>query len=178
MKRFLFISWGLIALFAIYGAFPVRLPDKAPVLVADQILVQHHEYTGSPDFTIVKGTLIIPDSLKPLLTDSSYNITIAGNSPLNYTSDGNFDFLMKNFILEGKVIGIDSTSGGNEGIDKYKPVFKVVQWEMTDYYARFWTFNILFFILYFTLFPVLFIATIVVLIISLVRKKNKKTPTV
>jgi|GEM_PF-6732510 hypothetical protein len=170
MKRFFIIIWILVIFFTIYGALPVRIPDKNVVFGADKVLVQHHEYTGSPDFTIIKGVLSIPDSLKPILTDSSNDITVLGNTPVNYTSDDNLDFLMNDFILEGKVTGIDSISDG-EG---YRPVFKVTEWGMIKYYARFWTFNIVFFILYFTLLPVIFIVTLVVIAIYLIKKKDKK----
>ena len=170
MSRVLIIGWIIVILLIVYAFLPVRIPNRNPVFEnLNTILVEHHEYTGSPDFEIVKGKYIVPPTLKTYLNDSIHEITVEGNSPLDCISY--YDIYDYQFILNGQVVGVDSVTSGQF---KYIPIFKIKSWGMLDYYPQIFAFENKAIGIAFVLgVPILVIILIVLSLRQLIKLKRK-----
>lgn len=172
MKK-LKLLWIISLLFLFYGASPVRIPQKY-CNKENSILVDHNEWTCSADFDIIEGDLRIPNALQNTKFISTTEITVSGNTPLNYTVNefGTIELLSSaDFILTGHVIGVDSTHNGGCG---KRPLFAVESWGMTKYFPRFWTFNKTQMIMFILVLPLTFFGLIVYTIMSLKKIYSEK----
>lgn len=172
MKKFL---WIVTILFLLYGLSPVKFPRKAPIKLTDNtIIVHHNEWTCSADFDIINGKLFVPREIEHIPLISKTEIIVTGNSPLNYCVEqyATFDFLVStDFVLRGRVVGVDSTTNGGCG---NRLLFEVISWDMLEYYPKFLTFSKTAFFFFVLITPLVAIWLFVNSVIFFLRKKRGK----
>ena len=143
------IIWTFLIILVVIGFRPYRLFTSSDNLSNNQLLVEFHEYTCSPDLEIISGQLIIPDNLKPFFKDSVKDLNITGdNSPFSVINQNqnNLNLVIDNqFIISGSIVNVDSSARTCEKT----PIIKIDKWVPTKYHANFWTFDVKFFFIYF-----------------------------
>ena len=164
------IIWTIIVVLLGLGFMPFKFPRDSKDITDNELLVDHDESTCVSDFSIVKGTLDIPNQFRPYFTEQVSELTIKGDSPFDAINDnqGNWHIIADNqFIVSGKVIGVDSIYKNECGKYVY---FQIDKWTPTKYHANFWTFNKTLFIAYFL---TLFACILTSIILFFVRRPWK-----
>ena len=174
--------WIILLSILLYGVLPIKIPnyfDDFALFEKPNILLVSRQECGCPcaEGVILKGTLEYSEKIKkqfPTLSPNSQEITIVNFSPFDDITNENyqtFDFANNNnFKIDGEVIGVDTILCNPENCE-IVPKFRVENWSLNSYYARFWLWDITFILVYFALWV---IALPSMLIISFVDKKKAK----
>lgn len=141
------------------GFIPYKFPRNPDKLANNEILSGHEESTCTTDLYIIRGKLIIPQDIKSYFQSEpkDFNIDSTGINmfePINSDQSSFWLYSNSEFIISGKVVGVDSSAF--KFCSANYPKFKIDNWSPTNYVANFWSFSRLMFIAYFlTLFTCL-----------------------
>lgn len=168
------IIWTIIILLFGLGLIPYKFPKDPDKRSDKELLVDHEESTCTTDFAIFKGTLDIPPDLKSYFPNKPTDITLAeGISPFDPIDKQQINWFLiteNDFIISGKVIGVDSTDKKYCG-NNY-PIFKIDNWSPTNYFANFWSFSFPVFLIYFAVIIIGVLTSIILFFVGR-HRKNK-----
>lgn len=165
------VNWIILLIFLALGFAPYKFPRNANSIKDNEILVCHQESTCVSDFSIIKGKLEIPKKLSPFFSEQVYELSIVKEgSPFQFivSNQPSWELMIgSDFIISGKVIGVDSIY--KNPCNNYA-VFQVDKWEPTEYGPNFLTFSKSQIIIYFVTLLIWILASISFLIFGNKRK--------
>jgi hypothetical protein len=129
--KILLLAW---VCFIGYYMLPLKKPIHFHPYIENTSILATQQFCESEcaDVIIKKGMVLLPDSLQRIFPNIRTDVAnLSGNSPFRHkNSTLMFSY---DFILSGKITGIDSTN-----LEGYIPIYTVEEWYPTQYIARFW----------------------------------------
>ena len=129
------IPWILTVIYFTLGFMPYKLPQEK-IQSQDEILIYSPECTECPDFYLKEGKLLIPEKYKSKLPENVFEITLEKDHKLNGLQ---WDLKKGNneFIITGKVIGIDSSLANPKNQISARPIVEIESWHPTEFHFKF-----------------------------------------